>query len=144
MKKTALLKSKFAPPYTREGKSNISFAKGKTGVYLIAKNSKVVYVGFSQSNLEKTCLRHFQSWEDKTQVRVSYKNMAGITVRIILTTPERAAALEKALIIKLHPEDNPNKLKAYLGIVPKSAEQIMAEYENAQCSPVAEMEDAPF
>lgn len=138
-----LLKSRFIPPYNGSS-SNLSFAKGKPGVYLIAENGKVVYVGFSETDVQKTCSRHFQSWDDPRQVRVSYRNRDIMTVRIIITTATRAAKLEQALIIKMQPRDNPNKLRAYLGVVPKSLEQILEEYENANCSPVKEMEDAPF
>lgn len=141
--KPKLLKSRFISPYASE-RSNISFAKGKAGVYLIAFNGEIRYVGYSESDVEKTCLRHFQSWNDKTQARVTYRSRTDVTVRIILTTPARAAELEKALIIKLRPADNPNKLNSYLGKVPKSAEQILEEYENAGCAPVAVMEECPF
>lgn len=141
--KPKLLKSRFIAPYNGD-RSNISFAKGKTGVYLIAVNGEIRYVGYSESNLEKTCLRHFQSWSDNTQTRVTYRSRTDVTVRIILTTPARAAELEKALIIRLRPADNPNKLNAYLGKVPRSAESILEEYEKSNCAPLAVMEEAPF
>ena len=51
--------------------------------------------------------RHFQSWEDKNQSRVTYKNLKDIKVRVIYTnTPKQAYDLEKACIIKLKPKDN--------------------------------------
>ena len=141
--KPKLLKSRFIVPYNGAN-SNLKFASGKPGVYLIAIRGEIRYIGYSESNTEKTCLRHFQSWDDKAQTRVTYRSRVDVTVRVILTTAARAAELEKALIIKLRPVDNPNKLNAYLGKVPRSAESILEEYENAGCSPVQVMEEAPF
>jgi hypothetical protein len=54
--------------------------------------------------------RHFQSWNDKRQIRVTYYNLKDIKVRVIYTnTPQQASKLEKALIIKLKPTDNPTQ-----------------------------------
>ena len=141
--KPKLLKSRFISPYNGTA-SNLAFARNKPGVYLIAIRGEIRYIGYSESNVEKTCLRHFQSWDDSKQTRVTYRSRTDVTVRVILTTAARAKELEKALIIKLRPIDNPDKLNGYLGKVPKSAEQILEEYENAGCSPAAVMEDAPF
>ena len=94
-------------------KSNINFAAGKSGVYIIYINGQLRYVGYSTTQLEKTILRHFQSWNDKTQIRVSYGPISrrNATVRVTLCSPERAKKLESALIIKHKPIDNPDKLR---------------------------------
>ena len=141
-----LLKSRFNSPYKGE-KSNLSFCKDKPGVYLIKEVSsgQIVYIGYSAGNLEKTCLRHFQSWDDKRQVRVSYRNRDNYTVRVIATTAARAELLERSLIIKIKPRDNPNKLKAYE--VTKAGERLMAEYEREAFTPISDpdtWEAAPF
>lgn len=109
--------TKFIEVYTAPGKTSrpVRAARGKAGVYLIrAKGAKnPCYIGHSKGNLYKTLLRHFQRWEDPTQVRVTYPQDAGYKVRIVTTTPTRAAALEKALIIKYRPKDNPDKLELF-------------------------------
>lgn len=138
-----LFKSRNIPVYTKNGKSNIEFSRGKAGVYMIyAPNGILRYIGYSGSQLEKTILRHFQSWEDNKQVRVSYANKSLYSVRIVLTTPTRAAALERALIVKYKPVDNPNKLSLYMPA--KEEIQLLDEFENSFVKTNLEMEDAPF
>lgn len=91
-------------------------AKGHNGVYIIRskKTQELVYIGYSGSNVYKALTRHFQAWKDPTQARTVYSNKDGFEVRIILTrTAKRAENLERALIIKYRPRDNPNKLENY-------------------------------
>lgn len=57
--------------------------------------------------------RHFQSWTDR-QVRVTYKNLKGISVRVVYANSAQAARLEKMLILKHKPIDNTQKLTKYL------------------------------
>lgn len=98
-------------PYTKDGKTNFRYTAGKSGCYLIYKNGVLVYVGMSKTDLYKTMYRHFQKWTDPTQIRISY-NPNGrnrFTVRAVLCTPAKAEALEKMLILKHRPKDNPNK-----------------------------------
>jgi len=108
MKKTNLI-----PPYSPTGKTNFPTRK-KSGVYLIYQNHKLVYVGYSQTDVYKTMYRHFQFWNDKSQVRVIYPNWEQIKVRIVYCSPLQADRLEKALILKYKPRDNPNKYYQYL------------------------------
>ena|SRR5690554_2157504 len=100
-------------PYNADGKTNFRYTNGKSGVYLIYKKDKLVYVGFSASNVYKTLYRHFQSWNDPTQIRITYKNAkksnTAIRVRVVLTSPDRARRLEKMIIKKHKPKDNPMK-----------------------------------
>lgn len=101
-------KSKLLTPYNSKGKTNFP-ARKKSGVYMIFKNKTLRYVGFSASDVYKSLYRHFQTWNDRTQARVVYKNLEGIKVRIIYTGKKEAANLEKGLIIKYKPTDNPNQ-----------------------------------
>lgn len=112
---TTLKKTKLKPPYFWERhkmRASTTFAKrNKSGVYIIYKNNKPVYIGFSRTDVYKALYRHFQKWSDKTQVRVTYDpNNASYKVRVIYcNTSLNADRLEKALIIKLKPKDNPQK-----------------------------------
>lgn len=97
--------------YKNPGKTNVSEVFNKSGVYLIYKKGvkNPVYIGYSGSNLYKTLTRHFQSWNDRTQVRITYPQNGNYSVSIVLCTPEQAVRLEKYLIKKIRPVDNPNK-----------------------------------
>jgi hypothetical protein len=89
-------------------------SKNQKGVYILKKGNEIKYIGYSGSNLYKTLTRHFQSWEDRTQVRVTYNKNENIKARIVYTsTAAQAAKLEKALILKYKPTDNPNKYEQY-------------------------------
>ena len=138
-----MYKSRAVFVYTPEGRSNIAYAKNKAGVYIIYNlQGQPVYIGYSAGQLEKTIMRHFQSWKDPRQVRVSYADKYAYKVRIVITTQQRAQALERALIIKYKPKDNPDKLQLY---APSSFENDMLnEFEEAGVKTVKEMEDAPF
>src|SRR3989338_8447955 len=109
---------KFLPPYKANGKTNFPEAKARTGVYLIKKNDKLIYIGYSESDLYKTLYRHFQTWNDTNQPeRISYKTALlrhKFTVRVVFTTKKRAAALEKALILKHQPADNKQKYNQFI------------------------------
>lgn len=73
--------------------------------------------------------RHFQRWNDPTQVRVIYNpNDPGIKVRVIYTTAARSKKLEKALILKYQPKDNPEKYNSY--VLDKKSEKVLNEAEN--------------
>lgn len=110
-------------------------SKNQKGVYILKKNNEIVYIGYSGSNLYKTLTRHFQSWEDRKQIRITYSKTDNIKARIIYTsTAAQAAKLEKALILKYKPADNPNKYEQYnLNL---SDENLITNYQ--------ESADAPF
>lgn len=94
------------------------------GVYVIYEDKKIVYVGFSRTDVKKTLYRHFQKWNDKRHPenkrmqrieRVTYMSKYFINqdykIKVIFCkTPENAEDLESALITKLQPRDNDNKL----------------------------------
>ena len=110
-------KSRFFKIYNRD-KLNTALGLrpgSQTGVYLIKENETIVYVGHSSSNLYKTFTRHFQSWEDR-QHRTTYANRSSdkLTARVIFTTPAKARALEKALVLKYQPRDNVNKYEQFI------------------------------
>lgn len=106
------------PPYNKDGKTNFRYTAGKSGVYLIYKNGSLVYVGMSKTNVYRTMYRHFQKWDDPSQVRVTYNPRStrnAFSCRVVLCTPLQAENLEKVLIRKHKPKDNPNK---YLTFTP--------------------------
>jgi len=108
-----IYKQRRSKPYLSNGKTTFNIQK-RPGVYMIYKGEKPVYIGYSGTNLYKTLYRHFQSWNDRTQTRVVYRDLSDITVRVVYThTGNQAAKLEKALIVKLKPRDNPNKYEQY-------------------------------
>lgn len=109
---SGMSKSKFMPPYTPDGHTTFRNTDKKSGVYLIKESGKVVYIGYSGSNLYRTLYRHFQEWNHKYQNVVTYSNRDKYTVRVILTTPQQADRLETYLIKKYLPRDNQEKIKA--------------------------------
>lgn len=138
-------KSRFQPPYTKEGKTNFRYTFEKCGVYLIQnKKGKIVYVGESQSNLYKTMYRHFQNWTTSQQVRAVYPKQ-GYTVRVVLTKRAEAPHLEMALILKYKPRDNPNKLQTALFNTYQKNQQneSLEDYSFAPAWTSEQMED-PF
>lgn len=108
----------------------------KSGVYAIyPKGEKnAVYIGHSKSNLYKTLTRHFQSWKDPRQARVSYNDTGGLYYfKALVMTPARAEKLERALIIKNRPKDNPNKLELYqLADLTRAEAKYLEEVENGE------------
>lgn len=73
--------------------------------------------------------RHFQRWNDPTQIRITYNpNDQNIKVRVIYTTALRAKKLEKALILKYRPTNNPDKYESY--ILDKSSEKELTRAED--------------
>ena len=138
-----IYKQRRTAPYHANGKTKFNI-QNRSGVYMIYKNDELRYIGFSGTNLYKTLYLHFQSWEDKNQIRVTYKRLSGITVRVIYTnTSAQAMNLERALIVKLKPKDNPNKYEEYV-LKPADNEKLN-EYYKATTKAIAQYEgDVPF
>lgn len=118
-------KTKFSKPYVKSSSGTLrpalpflDYKKQQSGVYLIKseRSGKIIYVGYSQNSLYKTIYRHFQTWKDSSRSKIERftYNKEGYQVRIIFTTPARAAILEKYLIQKLKPRDNDFKYELYL------------------------------
>ena len=106
-------KSRFKKPYKKGGKkTNFPHTQKKSGVYLVMsrQTKKIVYIGYSQSQLYKTMYRHFEKWPDPTQVRVTLDRDRYL-VRVVLVGPKKAAKLEQALIAKYKPTRNPEQVK---------------------------------
>lgn len=121
-------KSAFFKPYDSTGKkTNLSKFVNKAGVYIIKEAGKIIYIGYSASNLYKTITRHFQTWNDRAQQRFVY-NRKNCTIRIVLTTAKQAAILEEALITKHRPPDNKLKLDLY---GERAREKALEAYEEA-------------
>lgn len=131
------IKTRFTEPY-KKNKAGIlkpaiqqlDYKKAQSGVYLIKseRSDKIVYIGFSNGTLYKTIYRHFQTWNDRSRQRVERftYNKTGYKVRVIFTTPGRAAILEKYLIQKIQPRDNDNKYQSYLSqLQEERAEEIL-------------------
>lgn len=134
-------KTRFIPIYNSKGGSNLAFARGKSGVYLIKHKdtNQIVYIGYSATQLEDTITRHFREWKDKRQVRVSYRDRTAYSVRIVFCTPARAEALERALILQIQPKDNPDKLRLHL--LTQGEKNALSTYESIDITP---LEDLPF
>jgi Uri superfamily endonuclease len=85
----------------------------KSGIYFIKENGKLIYIGYSGSNLYKTILRHFQTWNDKYQSgRISYKDRLfenEYTVQVVYMPAKQAKTVECQLIKEHQPRDNKRK-----------------------------------
>jgi hypothetical protein len=102
-------KYKNIKPYNEKGKPTFKKRNVK-GVYIIRNKKDILYIGYSGTDLYKTMYRHFQKWNDKSQIRIEYKNTNNLKIDIILTSTKlQASRLEKALIIKHKPKDNPEQ-----------------------------------
>lgn len=120
-------KTKFFEPYEKPGKCTLK--KTGAGAYIIAKKGEFLYVGYSETDVKKTMYRHFQTWNDKTQYRVTYSYLKDIVCRVIFTTPKKAQRLEEALILKYKPRDNWQKLEVY---TTQERKEIVTEFTQAK------------
>lgn len=138
-----IYKQRRLKPYRADGKTTFNL-QNKAGVYLIYRGDEIVYIGFSGTNLYKTMYRHFQKWNDKTQIRVVYNDLSDITVRVVYCiSKSHASRLEKALINKYKPKDNPLQYTSY---EPTKGDKVkLDEYLNQDVKPIANFEgDIPF
>lgn len=113
----------------------------QAGVYLIKskRTGEIIYIGYSSSQLYKTILRHFQTWNDPQQERFTYSK-GNYLIRVILTTPRRAALLEQYLILKYLPRDNKNKYQLSLSLPEEnSAKEILND-----CPFLKQTDECPF
>lgn len=134
--------TRFYTPYLAGGKTRFAGLQGKTGIYIIRENKKIVYIGYSSRNLYKTMYRHFQSWNHKQQEVVTYANKLSrhrYTVRVVTCEKAAAIKLERALIIKHKPRDNDVKYNSYT--MKKSDILALETYEGTLAST---LEEAPF
>jgi hypothetical protein len=128
------VKTKFMPVYV-DGKPNKNLIRAsdkRPGVYLIKVDGKLKYIGYSSYNVYKTITRHFQEWGGRfnDQIRITYPKTDNVTARVIYTnTGAQAIKLERALILKYRPDDNPNKFTTIEA--DKDSDQIIKSYEEA-------------
>lgn len=119
MKRTRKTRRKFyrlraRAPYNSKGLTTLRVTWERSGVYKIFENGKIVYIGYSAKNLYKTMYRHFQEWNHRDQPVITYAgSKKKYKVQVTLCSPGRAQALERALIVRLKPRDNPNKYTNY-------------------------------
>ena len=111
------IKTKWFPPYVLKNnklKPNLKIASKQfnSGVYIVkdAKTNKILYVGYSGTQLYKTIYRHFQVWTSK-QYRVRF-NKSGYKVKVIFCSPIKAQQLEKHLIQQYKTLLNKNQYEA--------------------------------
>lgn len=142
------VKTRFREPYRKNKNGtlrvNIPHLRDQdkqAGVYLIKskRNGEIIYIGYSSSQLYKTILRHFQTWNDTSQERYTYSKN-NYLIRVIITTPRRAAALEQYLILKYMPRDNKNKYQLSLSL--KDEKQAVETL--ADCPFISEGQECPF
>lgn len=134
MKKSKLIEPYYLHPVYKT-KKTVFNKRGLKGVYEIWKNGVLKYVGVSTNDLYKAMYRHFQNWNVTTQTRVQYKQLAGIKVRVIYcNTTTQALNLEKALIIKKKPKDNPHKYNLYT--TDDAENKVYNEYTGEEMRPI--------
>lgn len=104
-----MIRFRRVPVYSKPGKTNVKEAMERAGVYMIYKGRQLRYIGHSTTNLYKTLIRHFQNWDDPTQQRVTYPQTPEYKVSIIYTTETQAPRLERWMIKRYKPIDNPDK-----------------------------------
>lgn len=128
------------PPYKPDGRTNFPH-RGTPGVYLIygEGNEKPTYIGHGK-DVYKPLYRHFQSWTDSTQVRVTYPKRGPLVRVIYCRTLQQAQKLEKALVLKYQPKDNPYKFEQYS--LTAELDALASSAESAEWMPTGE--DAPF
>jgi len=139
-----MYKQRKAPPYYyNNGVKHTTFnIRNVPGVYMIYKDSELVYVGYSGNNLYRTMYRHFQDWSKSKQYRAIYSE--NVLVRVVYTkTAAQANNLETALIIKYDPPGNKN---TYPGFETDAKEDKALEiYLDEETQPIAQFkEDLPF
>lgn len=70
----------------------------------------------SRTCIGKTAYRHFQSWNDRKQYRVTYfcpPNSIRYTLAILIMNPYQSAKYEDRWIRKLQPRDNIDKIDLF-------------------------------
>jgi predicted GIY-YIG superfamily endonuclease len=114
-------RTKFFKPYN-DKKTVCTLKSSGAGVYIIKQENKIVYIGYSSTDVKKTMYRHFQKWTDLRSTfgrasqpydRITYHNRFNndeYKCKVIFCTPKQAELLEQALILKLKPRDNSLKL----------------------------------
>jgi hypothetical protein len=109
----------------------------KKGIYFIIskRSGNVFYVGYSGSDVYKTALRHFQSWGDRTQIRITYKpENFKITFFVFPsgTSEKTIYRYERILIRSIKPKDNPMKYETPIYSPADSKRGILMEIKKLE------------
>jgi hypothetical protein len=138
-------KQRLIKPYiTKNGeKHTAANLRNVGGIYIIFDlNGNAKYIGMSSNNLYRTMYRHFQSWADRTQIRIVY-NPEKVKIAVCYCTDvEKIYKLEKALIIKYRDKtklDNPNQYRSEES--DKKATNVLNEYNDLQTNPVIKADE---
>ena len=131
-------KSKFLPPYKNQAvkelgwkaERNFRDTQGKSGVYIIKRNNKIIYIGAGR-NVYKVAFRHFEKWtpthpSGKREYWKDYDENAYLMRIIVTNTDKQAFRLEAELIKKYKPTDNILMYEDYE--LSKTTEKILDEY----------------
>lgn len=123
----------------------------QAGVYMIRHkgSDSVVYVGSSRTQLKKTIYRHFEQWTDKQHKsnrsfeRKTYPKF-GYEIRFFKCTASQAVRMEKYLIQKMQPKDNPLKYSqlGYVEIV--KGKHLYNEAIASECLSKEDYTEVPF
>jgi hypothetical protein len=152
-------KSKWIDPYFKNSRGTATpsirdcWTCAQAGVYLIRhkQSGAVVYIGSSTTQLKKTIYRHFQTWTDKQQStgrsfeRKVYPKFGHYELRFFKCTAAQALKIEKFLIIKHQPKDNPLKYERLSADRIETGKKLYSEAVNSETLPAADyLEDVPF
>jgi hypothetical protein len=124
----------------------------QAGVYLIRhkQTGAIVYVGSSTTQLKKTIYRHFQQWTDKQQrtgrqyERKTYPKTGYYEIRFFKCTAEQALKIEKYLITKLQPKDNPLKYDRITTATKERGEELYKEALESETIKKEDYIEVPF
>lgn len=123
LSKSKMKATGFFSPYQKDG--GYSLKTTGCGVYIIKRNSVVIYVGLGRKDVRNTLYRHFQTWTDKRSIwgkrnqpydRITYKgeDVKDFLIKVIFCKGAIEAEMtEQLLIKKLKPIDNSLKLYLY-------------------------------
>ena len=139
-------KQRLIKPYiTKNGKKHTAAnLRNVGGIYIIFDlNGNAKYIGMSANNLYKTMYHHFQSWADRTQIRITY-NPEKVKIAVCYCTDvEKIYKLEKSLIIKYRDKtklDNPNQYREKTKNEPY-VRSALEEYYNVPTNPVIKADE---
>jgi hypothetical protein len=152
-------KSRWIDPYTQNANGRLipsirdCWTCAQAGVYLIRhkQTGTIVYVGSSTTQLKKTIYRHFEVWNDRQPgtnrrfERVTYPKKGYYEIRFFKCTPDQAHKIERYLIRKLEPKDNPLKYNRIKQDEHKAGEKLYKKALQSNVIPAADyLEPAPF
>jgi len=133
----------FFKPYEKKGRvsKKLLDMKGKAGVYIIKKpTGKFLYIGYSAGNLYDTATRHFRSWDDPRQRRVTFSQTGNYLIKVFKSTPKRAEIWEQFLINKYKPSKNEKIMELYS----ESDKRIFKKHQQELEEQFGKITETPF